>query len=129
MSVTGWYSPPCQIVLNLIFYTVLPILFYIYRQFYDKQYHCKLLFMCSIVSIISFAIISRITISLGISILYPVIITFCVTTISYLVKDYLETKVLCKEYNKRLEKLTLRSTILENATEQELLDATPNIRK
>lgn len=27
MSVIGWYSPPCQIVLNLIFYTVLPILF------------------------------------------------------------------------------------------------------
>lgn len=105
------------------------ILFYIYRQFYDKQYHCRSLFMCSIVSIISFAIISRITLSLGISILYSVIITFCVTTISYLVKDYLETKVLCKEYHKRLEKLTLRSTILENATEQELLDATPNIRK
>ena len=50
-------------------------------------------------------------------------------TISYLVKDYLETKVLCKEYHKRLEKLTLRSTILENATEQELLDATPNSHK
>ncbi len=105
------------------------ILFYIYRPLYNKQYHCKSLFMCSIVSIISFAIISHISVSIGISILYSVFISFIVTTVSYLVKDYIETKTLCVEYHNRLMKLTNRSTILENASLQEILDATPKIRK
>ena len=102
------------------------ILFYIYRNLFEKQFHAKSLLMCSFISVCVFVIIINIELSITISILFTVVLTFIITLVSYYVRDYLDNKVLVKTYKNKLESFNNKS--LEALTEDELIKLMPNIR-
>ena len=103
------------------------ILFYIYRPLYDKQYHAKTLPLCSLVSISVFTVISNMELDIATSIFNTIVLTFVVTSISYFVKDFLDSKILIKKYEEKLKRFEYKC--LENLTENEMLERMPKIRK
>lgn len=112
---------------NKLFETIISIiLFFIYRPMFEKQYHSKTLFRCSMVSIIVWMFVIRINFNIYISLFSTVILTFLVTLISYYVRDFLDTKILVKEYEKRLEKFEHKC--LNNLTEEEMRMCMPKIK-
>lgn len=111
---------------RLIETSISAILFYIYRPLYDKQYHSKTLPLCSLTSICVFAIVSQLEVDIATSILNTVIITFAITSISYFVRDFFDSKILIKKYKEKLDKFNCKS--IENLTEEEMLKCMPKIR-
>lgn len=104
--------------------------FYIFRPLFSKQYHAKTLLRCSIISVIVFTVFSRLTLPINESILVSIMLTFLLTYASYVIKDLLDTKVLAKEYAKRIEELEFpRRKALENLSKDELIALMPHIRK
>ena len=104
--------------------------FYVFRPLFAKQYHSKTLLRCSIVSVIIFTVLSKITLPITESILCSIVLTFTVTYISYIVKDLLDTKVLAEQYAKRIEQLEFpKRKALENLSKEELLSLIPHVRK
>lgn len=102
------------------------ITFYIFMPLYEKRYHCKTLTLCSFVSIIVFAVVANISVELTTSILISVILTFGVTSLSYFIRDYIDNKVLINEYRNKLNKINYK--VLENLTEEEMIEKLPRIR-
>ena len=96
--------------------------FFIFRKLFEKQYHSKSLLLCSAISIIVFTIVSLIELPLNISILFSIVIAFIITTISYFVKDYLDSLEKLKQVSKT------RKKALENLTLKEMLELMPNIK-
>lgn len=96
--------------------------FYLFRSLFGKQYHSKSLLNCSFVSIVVFTIISNIVMEFSVSILCSIVLSFLVTYISYLVRDYIDDKILIKELRKT------DSKCLENLTENEMIEMFPKIR-
>ena len=110
-----------------LFETVLSmILFYAYSPLFEKQYHSKTMYRCSLVSIIVFVIISRTTLEFTASIFLTIVITFTVTCLSYFVKDLLDNTVLLRYYKNKVDKIEHKS--IENYTLDELKESLPNIR-
>lgn len=108
---------------NKIFEMIIVIsCFYLFRNMFDKQYHSKSLINCSLVSIVVFSILSHIVVDLSISILCSAILSFVTTDISYLVRDYIDNKILIKELKKNENKC------LENLTEKEMIELFPKIK-
>lgn len=103
------------------------ICFFIFRPLYEKQYHSKSLFRCSLISIIVFTIISHIEVEKSVSILLAVVIAFTTTLISSYVKIFLEDKVLISKYEVKLKYLDIKS--LNNLTEEEMIALMPKIKK
>lgn len=73
-----------------------------------------------------FIIVINIELSITISVLFSVIITFAITTISYLVRDYLDKKILVKTYKDKLD--SFKHKALENLTEEEMINLMPKIK-
>ena len=112
---------------RLIETTITVILFFIFKNLFDKQYHCKSLLMCSFVSVIVFTFVSLLELKLSISILASVVITFMINLISYYVRDYLDNKNEITDYKVKFKKM--KDKRLEELTEAELLRLLPNIKK
>ena len=102
------------------------VLFYIYRNLYDKQFHASSLWLCSFISVIVFIIVVNIEASINISILFSIVIMFIITTTSYFVKDYLDNRILVKTYKSKLD--SFKHKALENLTEEEMVRLMPKIR-
>lgn len=112
---------------NKLIETIITIvLFYIYRRLFEKQYHAKSLYLCGIISLIVFTIVIHLEVSVTISILFSIILTFIITLISYYVRDYLDNKILNKQYENKLN--SFNSKCIENLTEEELINALPKIK-
>ena len=92
--------------------------FFIFRGLFTKQYHSKSLLLCSAISLVVFTIVSFIEVKLSISILYSVVLSFTITTISYYVRDYLDRK-----------EITIKRKALENLTLEEMYELMPNIKR
>lgn len=103
------------------------ICFFVFRPLYEKQYHAKSLFMCSIVSIIVFTIVANIEVEKSTSILLSVVLAFVITLISSYIKEFIENKMLLETYKNKLE--SIKTKCLENLTEDELIQLMPGIRK
>ena len=103
------------------------ICFFIFRPLYEKQYHAKSLFRCSIVSIIVFTIVANIEVEKSISILLSVVLAFVITLISSYIKEFIENKILLNTYKTKLE--SVKTKCLENLTEEEMIAFMPKIRK
>lgn len=102
--------------------SITAITFFIFRGLFEKQYHSKSLLLCSAISIIVFTIITFIELPLNISILFCIVISFVTTTISYYVRDYLDSLERLKQASKT------RKKALENLTLKEMLELMPNIK-
>ena len=103
------------------------ICFFVFRPLYEKQYHAKSLFRCSIISTIVFMIVANIEVEKSISILLSVVLAFVITLISSYVKEFIENKILLKVYIDKLE--SIKTKCLENLTEEEMIAFMPKIRK
>lgn len=103
------------------------ILFYIYRPMFEKQYHSSSLEKCSIVSIIVFIVVTRVSVDISISLFLTITTAFTMTAISYFIRDLLDYKILADKYKKKLKMFEGRC--LENLTEEEMIEYMPKIRK
>ena len=103
------------------------ICFFVFRPLYEKQYHAKTLFRCSIISIIVFTTVANIEVEKSTSILLSVVLAFVITLISSYVKEFIENKILLKVYIDKLE--SIKTKCLENLTEEEMIAFMPKIRK
>ena len=103
------------------------ICFFVFRPLYEKQYHAKSLFRCSIVSITVFIIVASIEVEKSISILLSVVLAFVITLISSYIKEFIENKMLLETYKNKLE--SIKTKCLENYTENELIQLMSSIRK
>lgn len=103
------------------------ICFFVFRPLYEKQYHEKSLFRCSIVSIIVFTIVASIEVEKSISILLSVVLAFIITLVSSYIKEFIENKILLETYKNKLE--SIKTKCLENLTEEEIIAFMPKIRK
>ena len=80
-------------ITNKLFETILAIiLFYVYRRFYNKQYHSKSLVLCAIISVLVFTFLTLLEFPKTTSVLSPTIFILLVTTISYVFKCYIDLK-------------------------------------
>ena len=112
---------------NKLFETVLSIvLFYVYSPLFEKQYHSRSTYKCSLVSIIVFVILSRTTLEFTLSLFATVVLTFTVTCLSYFVKDLIDNTVLLKYYKDKVDKIEHKT--IENYTLDELKEKLPNVR-
>lgn len=102
-------------------------LFFVFKNLFEKQYHCKSLLMCSFVSVIVFTIVSLLELPLCISILFSVIITFIINLVSYYFRDYLDNRTELSNYSAKFKKMKTKR--LEELTEAELLRFLPNVKK
>lgn len=84
------------------------IFFYIFRRRYEKQYHSKSLFLCSGISFVSFIFVTKSSLNISQSILFSIILTFIVNTISYYVRDYIDIK-----FPRKKKKNTNRQIIID----------------
>lgn len=88
--------------------------FFVFRPQFNKQYHARSTWLCTIYTIIIFYVISLITPNKSISVLAVVLFTYFINYVSFLVKDYLdlkhppktlknitieELKILCEQFN------------------------------
>ena len=106
--------------------TLLSVLaYYLYRSFYEKQFHAKSLIQCSIISIIVLAIVSKIAMPLQISLFFTILIVFILTHGSYKLRDLIDKTLLVETYRKRLEAFEYKP--IENLTELELQARVPRI--
>ena len=113
-----------SVIANRFIETAITILlFFIYRKLYDKQYHSKSLILCGVISLFVFTIISFIEVKLAISITFSVVLTFLITTISFLVRDYLDSKEELADLKVKPKKC------LENLTLEEMYELIPSIKK
>lgn len=113
---------------NKVIETIVVIaLFYIYRFLFRKQWHANSLYLCFCITAIVLLIIINMESKLSISILFLIIITFILTTISYLVSDYIDNKVLVNHYEKKMS--LLNNKCIENLTEEEMIKLFPNIKE
>ena len=98
------------------------VLFYIYRGMYEKQFHCKSVYLCAFVSFIVLLIIIHLNVSMAVS----VILTFIITLVSYYIRDYINNKLLIKVYRDKLK--VLDNKAIENLTEDEMINLMPDIK-
>jgi len=92
--------------------------FFSIRYSFAKTFHCKTVTNCMVVSILIFVIFGIICLPLTISILTNVILSFCITLVFYILRDYLDKKELYDyKVNIKIQRgMTLNSldTVLEN---------------
>ena len=99
------------------------ICFFLFRKLFEKQYHCKTLLKCSIVSIAIFSIVAIVEVDKSISILLSIILSFVITFVSYFVKDYIDKNVIVRKLN------STKVKCLENLSEEEMIKLMPNLRE
>ena len=101
------------------------LLFYLFRNLFEKQYHASSLYLCGLISLIVFFVVVHLEINVATSILYSVILTFIITLLSYFVRDYIDNKLLVKKYEQKLNSLNVKC--IENLTEEELIYLMPKV--
>ena len=89
------------------------ICFFLFRKLFEKQYHCKTLLKCSIVSIAIFSIVAIVQVDKSISILLSIILSFVITFASYFVKDYIDKYVIVRKLNSTIANTYLELSIAE----------------
>lgn len=82
----AWYNN-CIFEMSIIY-----ICFFFFRTKFEKQFHAKTTWLCTIYTIIIFYIISYITPNKEKSILLIIIFTYNINNISFYVRDYLDLK-------------------------------------
>lgn len=83
---------------------IIMLLFFIFRNQHEKQWHSKTLFHCACYSVLVFAFITAFIPSKNISILCSVFMPYIMTFISYHLRNYLDQQ---KLLNKKLESMTM----------------------
>lgn len=106
--------------------SIIIVSYYIFRYLFEKQWHAKSMYICFCITTAVLIVLINIDLKISISILFSVILTFILTLISYYVRDYLDTKVLNKYYEDKLNKFKHKA--LENLTEDEMIELMPNIK-
>ena len=111
-----------------LFETILTIiLFYIFRTMYEKQYHASSLLVCSFVSICVFSIVIRLEFKFEASVCFSVVLTYFITSCSYLLKLLIDNTILLNTYRNKLN--SLNNKCLENLSEEEMIKLMPSINK
>lgn len=82
----AWFNN-CIIEMLIIY-----VSFFVFRPKFEKQYHAKSTWLCTIYTIIIFYVVSLVTPNKSISVLAVVIFTFFINYVSFLVKDYIDLK-------------------------------------
>ena len=82
----AWYNN-CIFEMSIIY-----ICFFFFRTKFEKQFHAKTTWLCTLYTIIIFYIISYITPNKEKSILLIIIFTYNINNISFYVRDYLDLK-------------------------------------
>jgi len=103
------------------------LLFYIYRSMFTKQWHSKSLYLCSFISIIVFSLLIQLELKFSASIIFSIILTFMMTFISYNIRDYLDNKIIIKNYENRL--INIPNKCIENLSEDEMVKLLPDVRE
>lgn len=101
------------------------VLFFTFSSLYEKQYHSRSLYKCSLISIIVFTIQSRVNLDFVTSIFCTIVLTFIVTYISYCVRDLFDKVLLVELYKQKLEQYEHKC--IENLSEIELQSRLPDI--
>ena len=77
---------------KLIEMATIYVCFFVFRTSFEKQFHAKTVWMCTLYTLIIFYIISFISPDIKTSIILIVCFTYSINLISYYVKDYLDLK-------------------------------------
>ena len=85
---------------------IIPCFFY-FRGKFEKQYHAKDGWRCTLYTMVVFTVVSAISPNMSISIILIVILTYFINLIFYYVRDYLDIK-----YPKKKKKNTNRQAII-----------------
>ena len=96
------------------------VLFFIFRSQYEKQYHSKSLLTCSFISIIVFYFVSSLSLDINSSILFSIILTYLITTISFYVRDYLDIKFPTKKKKNSNRQVIIEILGKDNLTEERI---------
>lgn len=113
---------------NKLFETLtVMLLFYIYRSMFTKQWHSKSLYLCSFISIIVFSLLIQLELKFSASIIFSSILTFMITFISYNIRDYLDNKIIIKNYENRL--INIPNKCIENLSKDEMVKLLPDVRE
>lgn len=108
--------------------TILSVVcFCIFKPMFEKQWHASSLYNCSLISIIVFVLMARVTFDISASIFVTIMLTFVLTCASYTIRNLLDEVILLKSYQKKLEAFSHKA--LENLTEAEMCDAVPSVPK
>lgn len=82
----AWFND-CIFEMSIIY-----VCFFVFRRNFEKQFHAKTTWLCTLYTIIVFYIVSLITPSKSISILLIIGFTYFINKISFYVRDYLDLK-------------------------------------
>ena len=80
----GWYFN------HLIEIIIIIPLFFWFRSKYEKTFHAKTMFECTLYTLLMFFIIVLLAQPIAISILLTVILCYCTTEVLYYIRDYLD---------------------------------------
>lgn len=82
----AWFND-CLLEMAIIY-----LCFFYFRTTFDKQFHAKTTWLCTIYTIIIFYIVSNISPNKSISILLVISFTYLINLISFYARDYLDLK-------------------------------------
>ena len=104
----GWYH-------NRLFeMAIIYCCFFIFRATYEKQYHAKTTWLCTIYTIIVFYIVSAIAPSKETSLLMIVILTYFINFVSFHLREYLDLRAKIMSNNKiKIKKGICKEHLLE----------------
>lgn len=102
----AWFND-CIIEMAIVY-----VCFFTFRPKFDKQYHAKTTWGCTILTIIIYYIVSNIIPSENISLLIVILSTFMINHTSYLYRDYLDLQDL-KTYLVKPKKNTNRKVLID----------------
>ena len=102
------------------------VMFYIFRSLFEKQWHARSMYVCACITFVVLCVLIKLELHITISIFYSVVLTFCLTFISYFIKDYNDNIYLIKEYKSKLK--SINAKCIENLTLEEMVSALPKVR-
>lgn len=80
----AWFND-CLFEMSIIY-----LLFFIFRTRFEKQFHAKTTWLCTLYTIIIFYIVSLISPNKSVSLMLIVLFTYSINQISFYVRDYLD---------------------------------------
>lgn len=82
----AWFND-CILEMSIIY-----ICFFVFRKRFEKQYHARTTWLCTLYTIIIFYIVSNISPNIAMSILLIIIFTYSINFISFYVRDYFDLR-------------------------------------
>lgn len=83
---------------------IIYVCFFIFRSKFEKQYHARTTWLCTLYTIIIFYLVSNISPNKSLSIVLIVLFTYLINDISFYVRDYLDLKDRFKSSQKDIKK-------------------------